>query len=92
MKKSTFIIDDINQRKAETDVLSQNILNNIFNNDLIHERAKLVLLSTYSDSRFITIFGCHCDSFEVTIQTENIRVNEIKCKSFIEIEKNSNDS
>ena len=67
LKKSSFVIDNINQRKPETDILAANILNNVFNIDLVKERAKLVLLGTYSDSRFLTIFDRHCDTFEVPI-------------------------
>ncbi|KAK8842992.1 hypothetical protein M9Y10_025179 [Tritrichomonas musculus] len=89
LKNSTFVLDDINQRKIETDVLAQNILNRVFNQDLFRERAKIVLLGNYFDSRFSAIFRNHCDSLEVPVKTKNITIKEVNCKNYLEICKMS---
>lgn len=89
LKNTTFVLDDINQRKIETDVLAQNILNRVFNQDLFRERAKIVLLGNYFDSRFSAIFRNHCDSLEVPVKTKNITIKEVNCKNYLEICKMS---
>lgn len=86
-QKATFVVDDVNQRLIETDVLVQNISRSIDRLDESSKKAKIVMMSSISDSSFARFIG-HCEDLEINVSKKyDVPQKSISCHSIEEIGK-----
>lgn len=86
-KKASFIIDDVHQRLIETDVLVQDVSRAVDKLEKSFKKAKIVLMSPVSDTRFVSYVG-NCQDLEFTTKKDSTAEKQsIKCSSISNVGK-----